>query len=132
MTKPYSLDLRDRVVFAVEHEGMSRHQAAARFGVAVSTAIRWVARVRKTGTAAPSKIGGYKPKTLRGDHAAWLIARCHEKDFTISQPVQELRDIRGIKVDRRSVWEFLHGHGLSHKKNRTRNRAGPARRQKAA
>jgi putative transposase len=132
MTKPYSLDLRDRVVFAVEQEGMSRHQAAARFGVAVSTAIRWVARVRKTGSAAPSKIGGYKPKTLRGDHAAWLIARCHEQDFTISQLVLELRDIRGIKVDRRSVWEFLHGHGLSHKKNRTRNRTGPPRRQKAA
>src|SRR5579883_493632 len=79
MTKPYSLDLRDRVVYAVEHEGMSRHQAAARFGIAVSTAIRWVARFRKTGSAAPSKMGGYKPKTLRGDHALWLIARCHQK-----------------------------------------------------
>src|SRR5215468_2190914 len=100
MTKPYSIDLRDRVVFAVEHQGMSRHQAAARFGVAVSTAIRWVARFRKTGSAAPSKIGGYKPKTLRDEHAAWLIARC-EKDFTISQLVRELEDIRGLKVDRR-------------------------------
>ncbi len=132
MTKPYSLDLRDRVVYAVEHEGMSRHQAAARFGIAVSTAIRWVARFRKTGSAAPSKMGGYKPKTLRGDHALWLIARCQEKDFTISQLVIELGEIRRLKVDRRSVWEFLHGHGLSHKKNRTRNRTGPARRQKAA
>ncbi len=122
MTKPYSLDLRDRVVYAVEHEGMSRHQAAARFGIAVSTAIRWVARFRKTGSAAPSKMGGYKPKTLRGDHALWLIARCQEKDFTISQLVIELGEIRRLKVDRRSVWEFLHGHGLSHKKNRTRNR----------
>ena len=132
MTKPYSLDLRDRVVFAVEHEGMSRHQAAARFGVAVSSAIRWVARFRKTGSAAPSKIGGYKPKTLRGEHAAWLIARCWEKDFTISQLVVELREIRGLKVDRRSVWEFLHAQGLSHKKNRMRKRAGPSGRQKAA
>jgi transposase len=115
MTKPYSLDLRERVVFAVEHEGMSRHRAAARFDVAVSSAIRWVARFRKTGSAAPFKIGGYKPKTLRGEHAAWLIARS-EKDFTIRQLVQELGDIRGLKVDRRPVWEFLHGHGLSRKK----------------
>ena len=132
MTKPYSMDLRERVVAAVLAEGMTRHQAAARFGIAVSSAIRWVARFRATGSAAPSKIGGYKPKTLRGEHAAWLIARCQEKDFTISGLVADLRDIRGLKVDRRSIWEFLHLHGLSHKKNRMRKRAGPSGRQKAA
>jgi putative transposase len=132
MTKPYSMDLRERVVAAVLTEGLSRHRAAARFGIAVSSAVKWVARYRATGSAAPSKMGGYKPKTLRGEHAAWLIARCQEKDFTISQLVEELRDIRGLKVDRRSVWEFLHLHGLSHKKNRIRKRAGPAGRCKAA
>ena len=116
MTKPYSMDLRDRVVAAVEAEGMTRHQAAARFGIAVSSAVKWVARYRKTGSAAPSKMGGYKPKTLRGGHAEWLIARCKEKDFTISQLVDELQSRRGLKVDRRSVWEFLHAEGLSHKK----------------
>jgi putative transposase len=130
MTKPYSMDLRERVVAAVETEGMSRHQAAARFGIGVSSAIRWVARYRKTGSAAPSKVGGYK--TLRAEPAVWLMARCNEKDFTISQLVEELRDVRGLKVDRRSVWEFLRLHGLSHKKNRIRQRAEPAGRQKAA
>jgi putative transposase len=132
MTKPYSIDLRERVVLAVEQEGMSRHQAAARFGVAVSSAIRWVARFRTTGSAAPAKIGGYKPKALRGGHADWLIVRCKEKDFTISQLVTELEMVRGLKVDRRSVWEFVHAHGLSYKKNHSRKRAGPAGRQKAA
>jgi len=128
MTKPYSMDLRERVVAAVETEGLTRHQAAARFGIAVSSAVKWVARYRKTGSAAPSQIGGYKPKTLRGAHAAWLIARCQEKDFTISQLVAELQGVRGLKVDRRSVWEFLHLHGLSHKKNRSRTGAGSPRR----
>ncbi len=128
MTKPYSLDLRKRVVSAVEKEGMSRHQAAARFGVAVSSAVKWVARFRATGSAAPAKMGGYKPKTLRGGHAEWLIARCKEKDFTISQLVEELQSVRGLKVDRRSVWEFLHAQGLSHKKNRGRTGAGSQRR----
>jgi putative transposase len=132
MTKPYSMDLRERVVGAVLTEGMTRHQAAARFGIAVSSAVKWVARYSKTGSAAPSKIGGYKPKTLRGEHATWLIERCQEKDFTISELVEELLDMRGLKVDRRSVWEFLHGHGLSHKKNRMCKRAGPAGRQKTA
>jgi putative transposase len=128
MTKPYSMDLRERVVAAVETEGMSRHEAAARFGIAVSSAIRWVARYRNTGSVAPSKIGGYKPKALRGEHASWLIARCQEKDFTISQLVDELQSVRGLKVDRRSVWEFLHAERLSHKKNRRRTGAGSQRR----
>ena len=132
MTKPYSLDLRERVVASVEKEGLSRHQAAARFGVAVSSAVKWVARFRKTGSAAPAKMGGYKPKTLREEHADWLIARCKEKDFTLSQLVEELRHIRGLKVDRRSVWEFVHAHGLSYKKNHGRTGAGSQRRSPAA
>ena len=128
MTKPYSLDLRDRVVAAVETGGLSRHQAAARFGVAVSTAVHWVRRYRLTGSVAPSQIGGYKPRTLRGDHAEWLIARCREKDFTISQLVEELQATRGLRVDRHSVWEFLHAEGLSFKKKPVRQGAGSARR----
>ena len=44
------------------------------------------------------------------------MARCQEKDFTISQFVEELQSVRGLKVDRRSVWEFLHAERLSHKK----------------
>lgn len=126
MGKPCSLDLRERVVAAVEVEGMSRNQAAARFGVAVSSAIKWVARFRVTGSAAPAKMGGHKPKTLRGEHAEWLIARCREADFTISQLVDELAQMRGLKVDRRSVWEFLHAEGLSFKKKPVRQGAGSA------
>jgi putative transposase len=131
MTKPYSLDLRERVVAAVEDDGLSRNQAAARFGVAVSTAIHWVRRHRETGSVAPSKIGGYKLKTLRGEHADWLIARCREKDFTISQLVAELLIVRGLKVDRHTVWDFIHAEGLSFKKKPVRQGAGSSRRRPA-
>jgi transposase len=126
MGKPCSLDLRERVVSAVEGEGMSRNQAAARFGVAPSSAIKWVARFRATGSAEPGKMGGHKPRTLRGEHADWLIARCRENDFTISQLVEELQEQRGLRVDRRSVWEFLHAEGLSFKKKPVRQGAGSA------
>jgi putative transposase len=126
MTRPASMDLRERVVAAVVEDGMSRNAAAARFGVGISSAIRWVARFNETGSAAPAKMGGYKPKTLRGEHAAWLVARCHEKDFTISQLVEELHQARGLKVDRRSVWEFLHAEKLSFKKKPVRLGAGSA------
>jgi transposase len=49
MGKPYSFDLRKRVVAAVLTGGLSCNQAAERFGVAVSTAIGWVRRWRETG-----------------------------------------------------------------------------------
>jgi len=48
MSKPYSMDLRERVVAAVETGGMSRRQAAAHFGVSYSAAIAWVDRLRTT------------------------------------------------------------------------------------
>jgi putative transposase len=124
MAKPCSLDLRERVIAAVEQEGMSRNQAAARYGVAPSSAIKWVARFRATGSAAPGKMGGHKPKLLSGAHAEWLIVRCRERDFTISQLVAELQDERGLKVDRHSVWAFLHARRLSFKKKPVRPRAG--------
>jgi transposase len=59
--KPYSLDLRKRVVAAIEG-GMFRNQAARQFGVAISTAIGWMMqRVEETGSVAPGQ-GGHKPK----------------------------------------------------------------------
>jgi putative transposase len=114
MGKPYSMDLRERVVAAVE-KGMSRRQAAAHFGVSYSAAIAWVARLRKTGSLEPSQIGGYKPKTLSGAHHDWMVERCRAADFTIRGLVGELAE-RGVKVDYRSVWEFVHAEELSHKK----------------
>ena len=54
---------------------------------------------------------------MRDEHAEWLLARCREKDFTLSQLVEELAAAGGLKVDRRSVWEFLHAQGLSFKKS---------------
>jgi putative transposase len=121
MGRPYSLDLRERVVAAVEEADMSRRQAAARFGVGVSTVIVWVRRFRRTGSAAPGKMGGYKPKAISGEHHVWLVQRCREKDFTLRGLVAELAE-RGLKVDYRSVWNFVHAEKLSYKKKRRRQR----------
>lgn len=111
----YSMDLRDRVVAAVKLEGFSRRAAAARFGVSYSAAIEWVKRVEETGSAAPRQVGGYKPRKISGAWRDWLIERCRMKDFTLRGLVAELGG-RGLKVDYRSVWEFVHAEGLSHKK----------------
>lgn len=83
MGRAYSMDLRERVVAAVAQEGLSRRQAAARFGVSDSTAINWLKRVATTGSVAPGQIGGHKPKKIAGPHRDWLVGRCRERDFTL-------------------------------------------------
>ena len=118
MARPYSIDLRERVVAAVTQEGQSRNQAANRFGVAISTAVKWLERYETTGNVAPGQMGGHRPKTLSGDHAERLRGRCRERAFTLRGLVKELADQRGLKVDYRSVWEFVHAEKLSFKKRR--------------
>ena len=107
MGKPYSMDLRERAVAAVMQSGVSCHRAAAQFGVAPSTVIDWVKRVRETGSLAPGQMGGHKPKSIRAEHAVFLTDRIREgKPFTLRGLVAELAE-RGLKVDYRSVWNFV-------------------------
>jgi transposase len=100
--KPYSMDLRERVVAAVDKGGLSCHKAAAQFGVGVNTAILWVRRFRETGSFAPGQMGGHKPKAISGKHRDWLLERAKVTDFTLRGLVAELAE-RGLKVDYRSV-----------------------------
>ena len=128
MGKPYSTDLRERVVASVLVGGLSRNKAAAQFAVAVSTVVIWVQRYQETGSVAPGQMGGHKPKAIRGEHEAFLKQRLREGAFTLRGLVRELAD-RGLKVDYRSVWNFVHAEKLSFKKNRGGQRARPARRR---
>ena len=131
MAGPYSLDLRERVVAAVEQGGLSRRQAAKRFNLGISTVINWVRRFRVTGSLALGQIGGHKPKAIRGEHEAWLRQRLEKGDFTLRGLVAELAE-RGLKVDYRSVWNFVHDEELSFKKKRRGERARPSRHRTAA
>ena len=123
--KPYPIELRERVVGSVVKEGLSRNQAAKRFDVGISTAIHWVRRFLESGSVAPSKIGGYRQKVIKGEDREWLVARMKEKDFSLRGLVAELAE-RGLKVDYKTMWNFVHGEKLSFKKKRRRQRAGTA------
>jgi transposase len=131
MSKPYGMDLRERAVSSVLKEGLSRHAAATRYQVAVSTVIAWVRRYQETGSAAPGQIGGYKPKAIRGEHEAWLLERIDRGNFTLRGLVVELGE-RGLKTNYRAVWDFVHARKLSFKKNTGGWRAGPSGRRAKA
>ncbi len=119
MANPYSADLRDRVVKAVVQDRLSRRQAAQRFGVGASTVIRWMQRWRDRGHIEPGQMGGHRPKKIVGPWRLWLLERCHTGAFTLRGLVAELAE-RGLKVDYRVVWAFVHAENLTHKKRMAR------------
>ena len=131
MGKPYSVDLQERVVAAVRTGGMSCNRAAQQFGVGISTAINWVKRAQETGSVVPGKMGGHRPKKISGEHRLWLLQRIKDDDFTLRGLVAELAK-RGLKVDYRPVWEFVHAEKLSFKKKRGGWRTRSSRHRAAA
>jgi putative transposase len=74
-----------------------------------------VQRLHDHGSVAPGKMGGGKPKKLTGQWRDWLLARCRERAFTLRGLVSELGE-RGLKVDYRPVWAFVHAEKLTFKK----------------
>jgi transposase len=70
MPKSYSSDLRERVIEAVEMEGASRREAAERFDISVSSAVKWVQRWDESRSAAPKPRGGssISPLEVHADH----------------------------------------------------------------
>jgi putative transposase len=135
MARPLSIDLRERVILAVERDGLSRNEAARRFGVAISTAVNWVRKHRDTGSTAPGKMGGHKPRKLVGAQRDWLLERT-KTDFTLRGLCAELADPLigpgAVRVDYRTVWSFAHDEGLSFKKKRSSRRTAPPQDRKAA
>src|SRR5262249_10939186 len=84
-------------------------------GVGSSTAINWVRRLRETGSVAPARMGGHRPKLISGKHRLWLLQRIKEGEFTLRGLVAELAE-RGLKVDYRTVWNFVHAEKPASKK----------------
>ena len=118
MTRPLSNDLRERVVGAAL-AGESCRAVAVRFGVAVSSVVKWSQRHRATGSVAPGKMGGHRKRVLE-PHRAFIMERLGQTPhLTLHGLKAELAD-RGVKVSHNAVWQFLRREGLRFKKNTIR------------
>src|SRR3712207_1976064 len=126
MTAPLSQDLRERIVRAVEG-GSPIRQAARRFAVSASAAIKLMQRVRQTGSTAPAKIGGYR-RPLLEKHADDLRTIVSSQAGITLREIRAALTARGIVVKALStIADMLHRLGLSHKKVPESQRARPAR-----
>lgn len=131
MGRPYSEDLRERIVGAVE-AGHSRRAAARMFEVSASCAVKLVRRWRETGSVKPDKIGAPKRSKL-APHVQWLLDLVKgEPDLTLEEIRVRLRRERDMAASIGTIWQFLDRHDIRFKKNRARERTGPAGRGRRA
>ena len=116
MPKPYSNDLRTRVVMAVR-SGETCRSVAKRFGVSVASVVKWSQRYRVTGSVSPDKMGGYR-RPLLDPHRDFIIEQIERTPHLTLHALKDLLAARGIAVSHQTVWEFLRRQGLSFKKKR--------------
>lgn len=124
MGKALSLELRERAMARLV-AGESERAVASALDVAPSSVVKWSQRLRETGSCAPAGTGGHPPRKIVGAHEAWLLDRIRPAS-TLRGLVLELAE-RGLKVDYRTVWAFVHRTGYSFKKDPVRGRAEPPR-----
>jgi putative transposase len=118
MTAPLSNDLRERVVMAIIG-GESCRSAAARFGVSVSSAVKWSQRYRSSGSVAPGKMGGHRKLVLE-PHRAFILERLHQTPHLSLHGLKAELASRGVKVSHDTIWKYLRREGLRFKKNSVR------------
>jgi transposase len=115
MARALGEDLRSRVLQAT-NDGASARQSAARFGVGVSSAIRWVARA-KLGETTPRPQGRRRGSRL-DDHADFIVGMIEDrKDITMNEMVDRLEAERSMRIGRSALSDWLRGHGWTFKKS---------------
>jgi len=115
MARPLSNDLRERAVAAVR-EGASCRVVARRFGVAVSSVVKWSQRARRTGSVAPGKMGGHRRPILE-PHREFVLARLKDRPETTLLEMRELLVAeRGVRVSLDTIWRFLRAARQTYKK----------------
>jgi len=115
MTRALSVDLRRRVIAAIEN-GASCRQAAARFGVSASSAIRWHAVWRMVGDATPKRQGGDRRSGRIEAHAALILDALERKsDITLADLRAELAG-HGIAASVAGLWRFFKRRRITLKK----------------
>jgi transposase len=115
MGKPLSMDIRSRTLAAVDG-GSSRRASARRFGVSVSSVIRWDASRRATGSFEPKPQGGdMRSRGLEERRAEIMVALEQEGDQTLDELRARLA-AQGFATSTSALSRFFRRHGVTRKK----------------
>lgn len=118
MARAYSLDLRKRVIEAIQG-GLSTREAARRFAIGISTAGSWYRSWRATGSLEPGRQGA--PKVSKLDpHEAFILALVEDedRDITLAEIAERLEAEQGVRTCAASVHAFFKKRDITFKKRR--------------
>lgn len=97
---------------------------AARFGVAISSVVKWAQRAARTGSVAPGKMGGHR-KPILAPHRDVILALLRERPETTLHEIKDaLWERRGVRVSHDTVWRYLRAERQSFKKKPAGQRDG--------
>ena len=115
MPSALSVDLRERVVAAIE-AGASRRHAAKRFGVGAASAIRWYERYRQDGQVAPKPMGGDRNSQRLEAQSALILQINEEHPQSFLREFRDALSERGVRASTSSLSRFFARHGITRKK----------------
>ena len=127
MGKPYSDDLRERAVQALE-AGYSRVEVAELYSLSLSSIGRFIRRKRETGSVSPDKFGGYKRSALE-PHADLVCRLVTERPDSTLLELQARLAKEKVMVSQTAIFRFLRHLKLTFKKSPPGLRARSARRR---
>ncbi len=115
MARAYSLDLRQRVVEAIE-DGLSSREAARRFAIGIATAGAWHRLWRRTGDVHPGRQG--KPQGSKLDaHEQFVLSLVEsQKDISLGEIAERLAQDCRVSACPATIWYFLDKRGITFKK----------------
>lgn len=126
MGKPLDMDLRRRVVAAIEG-GLSTRAATARFSIGIARAGSWARLKRKTGDVRPARQGSPSSSKLDPQEAFILGLIERTPDITLAEIAEHLQADCGVRAAPATIWYFSTSAQCL-QKNRSRQRAGTRRR----
>ena len=125
MPRPYSIDLRERVIEAIA-AGASRRETAEQFGLSPSVVIIWAQRWEATGSIAPTPTGG--SVSPLDEHEDFILGLIKEQPDMLDEIVAALAKAK-IGGSRTAVWRFFDRHGTLYAEEQRRADVARARRR---
>lgn len=116
---PYSQDLRERVIAAVQAKEQNLDQIAQTFGVSPATVDNWARRWRATGSVAALPWAGGVKRSLRDCEAAIRAAVAKQPDATLAELCERIEASSGVHAHPSMMWRELHRLKLPRKKRRS-------------
>lgn len=116
--KPYSQDLRERVIAAFEAGEESQDAIAEKFGISPSTADKWWSRYRQTGSCAALPQTSGPERTLQACNKFIRAEVKKQPDITLEELCERVAESKQLSASPSMMCRELARLGLPRKKSR--------------